>query len=94
MIYLPLEFWFAKNTNLALPSIWLPYKEQEIFIYFHDSVDDCDTAYKKYKERKQMDELCVLFDKISLPITYETYIANTILDNKNIINNMNDEDKD
>ena len=41
-----------------------------------------------------MDELCVLFDKISLPITYETYIANTTLDNKNIINNINDEDKD
>ena len=52
MIYLPLEFWFAKNTNLALPTVSLPYKEQEIFIHFHDSVDDYDTAYKKYKEKK------------------------------------------
>lgn len=94
MFLLPVEFWFARNSNLALPLIGLPYKEQEIIINLHDSCDDYDTAYKKYKERKQFDELCILFDKLSLPITYEEYISKTTLENKNIIDNINNEEKE
>jgi hypothetical protein len=73
MIYLPIEFWFNKNSNLALPIIALPYVEREIFIHLpNDSNDDYDAAYKKYKERKQIDELCVLFDKLTFPILLPT----------------------
>lgn len=91
----PIEFWFNKNPGLALPLIGLPYTQQEIFIHLsNESGDDYDTAYKKYKERKQFDELCILFDKLSLPITYEEYISKTTLENKNIIDNINNEEKD
>lgn len=63
MILLPLEFWFARNSNLALPLIDLPYKEQEIIINLHDLGDD--TFHKKYKETKQIDELCKLFNELT-----------------------------
>jgi hypothetical protein len=95
MINLPIEFWFAKNSGLALPIIYLPYVEKEISICFpNDSGDDYDAAYKKYKERKQIDELCVLFDKLTFPITYEEYISKTTLENKIMIENISHEEKD
>ena len=95
MINFPIEFWFNKNSNCALHIIALPYLEKEIFIYLPDySSDDYDTAYKKYKERKQIDELCVLLNKLTFPITYEEYISKTTLENKNIIDNISDEEKD
>ena len=82
----PIEFWFNKNPGLALPIICLPYVEKEIFIHLHDeSGDDYDTAHKKYKETKQIDELCKLFNELTFPITYEEYISKTTLENKNII---------
>lgn len=92
MILLPFELWFARNANLALPFIYLSYKEQEISINIHDL--GSDTFHKKYKERKQIDELCKLFNELTLPITYESYIANTISENKNIIDNINNEEKE
>ena len=95
MINFAIEFWFNKNSNLSLPIIALPYIEKEIFIHLpNDSGDDYDTAYKKYKERKQIDELCVLFDKLTFPITYEEYISKTTLENKIMIENISHEEKD
>ena len=95
MIYFPIEFWFNKNSNLALPIIFFPYLEKEIFIHLpNDLGDDYDTAYKKYKEKKQIDELCVLLNKLTVPITYEEYISKTTLENKNIIDNISHEEKD
>lgn len=56
-LYIPFQFWFHRNTGLALPIIALQYNEVPINLAFYCKSENCKHFnFKKYKKIKLLDK--------------------------------------
>jgi len=97
MISVPLEFWFNKNAELALPYISLNFNHpiKSILWSINNNNNNYDNNYsKKYKEEQDINFICDQFKKICIPITYEEWFIKLSQNDKNIINNIDKEEKE
>jgi hypothetical protein len=88
----PLEFWFNKNSGLALPISNLYFNHPVKSILF--VLNNNNYNSKKYKEEQDINFICDQFKKICIPITYEEWFIKLSQNDKNIINNIDKEDKE
>jgi hypothetical protein len=90
-ISVPFDFWFNKNSGLSLPMISLNFNHPIKSILW--SINNNNDS-KKYKEEQDINFICEQFKKICIPITYEEWCIKLSQNDKNIINNINKEEKE
>jgi hypothetical protein len=94
-LYVPLEFWFAKNSQLALPIINFNHPVKSLFFDFlsSPSLFSADEI-KKLKAEREINDLCNQFNKLCIPKTYDEIINSLNDTEKQNMKNINEIEKD
>ena len=90
ILKIPLEFWFTKNTGLALPIISFNHPVKSI-LWTHKMCGN-KNEYKEYKLKCEIDRLCVEFNKLSIPQSFEEYYDKLTENEKEKLKNISNDD--